>query len=382
MRINMNITFPALSCEDLHVDVMDVAGDSQLDIEDTFTKTSLHIDGTPLGRSEVLAASERAIKRESDRRSAILNGLSPTYCGSCYGAQEPPDQCCNTCDDVKTAYKKKRWDADDLMKISEQCIREGRQTSDIKRMTKGEGCNINGYMLVNRVAGNFHIAMGEGVDRDGTHIHKFQPEDAPNFNASHTIHELSFGPKVHTGKRNRDEQGGLDGVSKVSTEDNGTTGLFQYFLKVVPTYYKEHRRDAVPTLETHRFFVTERFRPLMTVSDEIDMDSLLKKSEAQPELVGASAGAGAGSGTHAHANHHTIQNSVLPGVFFVYDIYPFAVEIVSNKISVTHLLIRLLALVGGVMSVSSLLASLLSMGGNRSKKGSGKGGMQSPSRRF
>jgi len=29
MRVNVNVTFPALACEDLHVDVIDVAGDAQ-----------------------------------------------------------------------------------------------------------------------------------------------------------------------------------------------------------------------------------------------------------------------------------------------------------------------------------------------------------------
>jgi endoplasmic reticulum-Golgi intermediate compartment protein 3 len=29
MRVNLNITFPSLACEDLHLDVMDVAGDAQ-----------------------------------------------------------------------------------------------------------------------------------------------------------------------------------------------------------------------------------------------------------------------------------------------------------------------------------------------------------------
>jgi len=30
-------------------------------------------------------------------------------------------------------------------------------------MEKGEGCNLNGFMSVNKVAGNFHIAFGDSV---------------------------------------------------------------------------------------------------------------------------------------------------------------------------------------------------------------------------
>jgi len=148
----MNITFPALACEDIHVDVMDVAGDSQLDIEDTFVKKRLHLDGTPMGSEEIAAASIKSKQREAERRKAILKGLDPNYCGPCYGAQQQEGQCCQTCDDVKEAYQKKLWNSGDLLKVAEQCIREGREVIDIKKMTKGEGCNISGYMLVNRVS--------------------------------------------------------------------------------------------------------------------------------------------------------------------------------------------------------------------------------------
>ena len=36
------------------------------------------------------------------------------------------------------------------------------------------------------------LAMGEGLDGDGHHVHNFLPEDRVNFNASHVVHGLSF----------------------------------------------------------------------------------------------------------------------------------------------------------------------------------------------
>ena len=60
-------------------------------------------------------------------------------------------------------------------------------------LEKGEGCRINGYMNVNKVAGNFHIAHGESIVRDGRHIHQFIPAEAHTFNISHTLHSISFG---------------------------------------------------------------------------------------------------------------------------------------------------------------------------------------------
>ena len=45
-----------------------------------------------------------------------LNGTEGTNstagaveCGSCYGAETEPNQCCNTCDEVRDAYRRRGW---------------------------------------------------------------------------------------------------------------------------------------------------------------------------------------------------------------------------------------------------------------------------------
>ena len=55
MRVDLNITFPSLHCNDVHIVLMDVAGDVQNDVEDTIHKKQLHLDGTPLEKEEVTA---------------------------------------------------------------------------------------------------------------------------------------------------------------------------------------------------------------------------------------------------------------------------------------------------------------------------------------
>lgn len=279
-----------------------------------------------------------------------MKGLASDYCGPCYGAQANETDCCQTCDDVIAAYKVKKWNSNDLLRVAEQCLREGREKIDIKRMSKGEGCNLDGYMLVNRVAGNFHIAMGEAVEKNGRHVHQFIPEDAPNFNVSHIIHQLSFGLPIP----GRSERGALDGVIKIVTEDTGTTGLFQYFLKVVPTYYKSHKAAKQAIMETNRFFVTERFRPLMT---EVADEHYALGTEHNEDVIGVHAGGKGGGSSHAHHEHHKIQNAVLPGIFFVYDIYPFALEVSKTTVPLSHLLIRIMAVVGGVISLTGIVIS-------------------------
>ena len=390
MRVNLNITFPALHCNDVHLDVIDVAGDSQLEISDSMFKQRLSIkDGSP--RSTAKIAAEANIKAEEDKkyREAVAKKIPENYCGPCYGAHQKEGDCCNTCDDVLSAYKKKRWNENAVQPLAEQCIREGRGKNEPKKMTGGEGCNLSGHFTVNRVAGNFHIAMGEGVDREGRHIHQFLPEDRINFNASHVVHELSFmddeygdvisgssenGKKKFKTEMNKvgiNGEKSMNGVDKVVTEDTGTTGLFQYFIKVVPTTYKGDiiddlgipSNDNVPKiLETNRYFYTERFRPLI---GEVHEEAILS-GDPDRGMAGAHVGGKTGGTLHEKMEHHDSQNAVLPGVFFVYEIYPFAVEVTKNSVPFMHLWIRIMATVGGVFTLMSLIDGVLY---SREKKG-------------
>ena len=77
------------------------------------------------------------------------------------------------------------------MKHSEQCLRD--RSNPFANVEAGEGCRVKGYLEVNKVAGNFHIAHGESIVKDGRHIHQFIPAEAHTFNISHTIHSISFG---------------------------------------------------------------------------------------------------------------------------------------------------------------------------------------------
>jgi Endoplasmic Reticulum-Golgi Intermediate Compartment (ERGIC) len=48
LDVNLNMTFHAINCLDLHVDAMDVAGDNQIDVEHHMLKQRLTKDGAPL----------------------------------------------------------------------------------------------------------------------------------------------------------------------------------------------------------------------------------------------------------------------------------------------------------------------------------------------
>jgi len=401
MRVDLNISFPALHCDDLHLDLMDVAGDVQLDVEDTMTKRRLHKnDGSYLTEEEITVQMNRAHAKEVAAKEAVTKTLVKDYCGPCYGAGEE-GQCCNYCDDVMAAYKKASWHVEQVRSVAEQCVREHK--TGAKAMSNGEGCQIAGFMTFNRLNGNFHIAMGEGVERNGHHIHTFLPDDMENFNASHIIHELRFGEVFDSGTT-LGEMNALNGVQKIVKKSDGSTGTFQYFIKIVPTTYKGKDlvdslltkkkiteadfkppqlsdADSEPILETNRYFTTERFVPLMAeeVTDEhYDLgDLVLKDNDSKDEYdddgvfddegafdddnrPAAGVKVGGNTGTaHTHHHSHRSKQQILPGVFFIYQIYPFAVEVSRDRVPVMHLLIRIMATLGGLFTIFGWLDTFL-----------------------
>ena len=118
----------------------------------------------------------------------------------------------------------------------------------------------------------------------------------------------------------------LEKVSFIVPTD-GFTGLKQYYIKIVPTYYQDQASLFSAYYYTNQNTVTDRFRPLMVADPKTGV--------------------------------LTQQMSVLPGIFFVYDLQPFMIYTTKSSMPLTHLLTRLLAIVGGLFSVLGVLDSFL-----------------------
>eukprot|EP00607_Mallomonas_marina_P009414 CAMPEP_0182420526 /NCGR_PEP_ID=MMETSP1167-20130531/5383_1 /TAXON_ID=2988 /ORGANISM="Mallomonas Sp, Strain CCMP3275" /LENGTH=387 /DNA_ID=CAMNT_0024596577 /DNA_START=73 /DNA_END=1236 /DNA_ORIENTATION=- len=306
LQINVNITFHALTCAEVHMDAMDVAGDNQINIEHDMLKQRLSSDGLPVGEPSI------EIIGEVENNVSLPEG----YCGSCYGAETADTKCCNTCSELKHAYDIKGWNVNEILKTAEQCLRD--KSNPFAAVKKGEGCRLTGVMKVNKVSGNFHMALGDSIVRDGHHIHQFVPAEAPGFNVSHSIHSVSFGRPFPSMPMNP-----LDSVERI-VDPNIGTGLFQYFIRIIPTVYME---EGGARIETNQYTFTERFRPVML-----------------PSVNGAPA---------------TQNAAVLPGVFFVYEISPFVVEVKRTCIPLLHFITRLMAIVGGIFSILGVLDGFL-----------------------
>ncbi|KAJ5070557.1 endoplasmic reticulum-golgi intermediate compartment protein [Anaeramoeba ignava] len=211
MEINLNITFPEIPCDYLHVDVLDSSGERQLDVNQ-------NLDFQPI--QQTYYGYEKVEPEKDDR------------CLSCYGAKEG---CCNTCDSVKAAYFQRGW-LFDPKKIS-QCQKKNEIPANSPDVNYG--CEISGKLIVNKVHGNFHVGLGKSFQSGNQHYHDFTFESLHRINLSHIVHTLSFG-NPYPGIINP-----LDGTYSIQTFDGSM--MFQNFITVVPTIYQPTSGDRILT---------------------------------------------------------------------------------------------------------------------------------------
>ena len=151
IRINMDVYFPNMPCDFLTLDAMDSAGELQLDLAHNVFKKRLR-DGKPIG----VVRENVAQRGQESRPQSNGTGGEVSTCGSCYGAQTKEGQCCNSCEEVREAYRVRGWAFTNPEGIA-QCVHEG--FSDRLRSAQGEGCQVYGYLQVNKVE------HGKGVVR-------------------------------------------------------------------------------------------------------------------------------------------------------------------------------------------------------------------------
>ncbi|XP_031498595.1 uncharacterized protein LOC116263128 [Nymphaea colorata] len=309
LRINLDVTFPALACSVVSLDAMDISGEQHFDIRHDIFKKRIDQHGNVIGtRSDGIGSPK--IEKPLQRHGGRLEH-NETYCGSCYGAEVSDDDCCNSCEEVREAYRKKGWALSNADLI-DQCKREG-FLQKIKE-EEGEGCNIHGFLEVNKVAGNFHFAPGKSFHQANVHVHDLLVFEKDSFNLSHKINKLSFGD---------DFPGVVNPLDGVQWIQHTLSGAYQYFIKVVPTIYTDVRGR---TIESNQFSVTEHFKD----------DSGRTQS--------------------------------LPGVFFFYDLSPIKVNFTESKVSFLHFLTSVCAIVGGIFTVAGIVDSFVYHGQRMKKK--------------
>mmetsp|Transcript_21865 Transcript_21865/g.72429 ORF Transcript_21865/g.72429 Transcript_21865/m.72429 type:complete len:407 (-) Transcript_21865:1016-2236(-) len=296
IRVNLNLTFPNMPCAGMSLVAMDVAGEQQIDVVSNIIKTRRRLDGSKIG----VELDDAHLRRQMAGK-----------CGSCFQKRdempEAEGQCCNSCADVQSVYRAKAlkrlvWEEHPL------CQHEAMLLEPARLASIHEGCNLFGFLEVNKVAGNVHLAPGKAFQSaQGQLVHEFKPFDSHGYNISHVIHSLSFG--VHYPGR----QSPLDESTMIL--HNGS-GVFQYYLKVVPTTYVF---ASGRNLTSCQYSVTEQFK----------------------------------------SAHDPRNGFVLPGVFFIYDISPIMVTFREERPAFSYFLTSLCAIVGGVFTVAGIVDSCI-----------------------
>ncbi|KAJ9162471.1 hypothetical protein P3X46_022240 [Hevea brasiliensis] len=300
LRINFDVTFPAIPCTLLSIDAKDIMGEEHFDIRHNITKKRINVHGDVIEvRRDGIGAPK--VEKPLQKHGGRLEH-NEIYCGSCYGAEMSDDDCCNSCEQVREAYKKKGWALTGTHLI-DQCMREEFFQRVIDE--EGEGCNIYGSLEVNKVAGNFHFVPGKSLHHSNVHVKDLLSVKSYSYNISHRINRLAFGDYF---------PGVVNPLDGVHWEHETPNGIHQYFLKAVPTIYTD---ISGHTVSSNQYSVTEHF----------------KKSEPD--------------------QHDSL------GVFFFYDFSPIKVTFKEEHISFLHFMTNICAVFGGIFTIAGIIDSFV-----------------------
>jgi hypothetical protein len=186
LEVSFDITFPRIPCALLASDANDPTGQGQSFHIDSnrhrVWKHRLDANGRTIGKrskfelggtlleEHQLETLQAAKEEDRQRRRTIISeedgedeeeADDEQICGSCYGAATEENQCCNTCDDVKRAYRQKQWHIPDISKI-DQCRHLVRAEQE-----ENEGCNIRGNVALSTGGGNLHFAPDRQWEKEG-----------------------------------------------------------------------------------------------------------------------------------------------------------------------------------------------------------------------
>lgn len=267
MRINFDISFPATPCALLSLDAVDASGANSVDVIHNVFKRRLTAGGEAIGegqRSGELAAMRSTAELVKEKQRAIAEGrpaaaVAAGACGDCYGAGEGEGACCNTCEEVREAYKKKGWQL--MMKGVTQCEQEGFYGDAAAQLAAGEGCNAFGRLDVPKVPGSFHFGPSPALQTMYQHVSELIAYTYSSFNVTHRVNALSFGPYVPeaVAAASKGGRGATAPLDARAVNIPAGTGMHQYFAKLVPLVYTPLSGNQ---LLSYQFSVTEHFRKL------------------------------------------------------------------------------------------------------------------------
>lgn len=365
LEMEFDITLPDVPCSKLQIDANDHHGQSQslhLDsvhhvwkhrvkampggkLERVGRRTKLELGSTLLQEGQLIEHATQTGKLLNDNENENnKDSATEEACGSCYGAGEE-GECCDTCEDVRRAYKRRGWVIRDDMEIV-QCKKKSEDEEE------DEGCNVHGVVALSTGGGNLHLAPGKDSASEGFTILDMLMQSFQKWNVSHTIHKIRFGPEYPA---MLDKGNQLDG-KEVIIED--TYGMYQYYFQVcVLCRYTVFNSLVV-----------------IVISSSCSNESAISILQIVPTRYKYK------NGTVIETNQYSVMehlrhvspgsNRGLPGVFFFYEVSPLHVEIKEGyRKGWIAFFTSVCAIVGGVVTVMGMLDQLLfaAQHGGRSK---------------
>jgi hypothetical protein len=279
--IEFNVTFPRLPCNQAGIDVMDASGDEQQEATKNFFKQRLNPSGGRLGD-----------KFQDSHDSHDFNKALHDDEHNDRGAERKNQP----------------------TRVEQIVTPAGIVDVTPRTIQAHEGCELSGELVVKKVAGNLHIALGTS-HVGNRHVHQFMLNDMMNYDSSHTINSLAFGPD-YPGLINP-----LDNTKQSIYDHRGArTAHFQYFVKIVPVVYTDLHNK---TTQSSQYSVTTQTQFITA------MDAMQGNARR------------------------------IPGLFIIYDLSPFCLTISEKSMRFTEFLVSLCAILGGVLTIAGIVDSLM-----------------------
>lgn len=226
--------------------------------------------------------------------------------------------------------------------IAEQILKN--QGSSQKNADKEEGCRFHGTLKVPKAPGSFRFGISRQASNSlasilsaffGTRIELGEEQKkrkGPDL--SHDIQKLSFGPMIP------DMVNPLDGQTRKQKEGSNRPGIFQYYVKIVPTEFRirkgkwfeslfdlltlnrhneNEKEETDEVINTYQYSVTEHFY-------EISVDNL---------------------------------DISAPGVYIFYQMSPLKMVITRAQESNLTYSASMFAVIGGMFKVMDLLSKFI-----------------------
>ncbi len=313
LKASFDISFPEIACSLLTFDAIDENGAVQIDAKHEIFKHKLSKMGAKHGEPEQYKIGNNDVNNDPFfklTKEQMEKTKMNIECGNCYGAGYE-GQCCNTCDDVKLAYERKGWRF--KPQGIQQCNNEAFINNAKDQYAIDGGCQIYGTLEL-QSTGHFHISPIKKIvdgnlntDAGLFNVLEFLAATTTKYNLTHTINSLNFG----------DQFPGLDSPLDGQKRDvENIYGMYQYYLKIVPTIYETYDKGVSKEIESNQYSVTEHIRKL-------------------------SPGSGRG----------------LPGIYFYYELSPISAKFTEKRKNgfVFRFITSLCALIGGAYNFMWLL---------------------------